>query len=264
MMNIKLISNLIPFTEYFKIVLFHLFFFIVLVKYVPLMLLLLGFIWSTIVWISFDISFHRMWSHKSLSCPKYMEWIFSFINVFTGMKSAIDFCGPHIWHHKYSDTKKDTNWPEGMPIWKIIVQHKSVYYNVNKTEMLKMCKHLLKNDTVKFFHRYFYFIFLALHIVLVFINPILIIPIISIPVLFAYMIIIPGGALLQHTWGEKIYTDKSSNNKLLSFISLGFLCQHSNHHKHPYSYTFDTDGDAFDLIGVIIKKMNDYKLVTIK
>ena len=260
---LKSISNLIPFTEYTQTVFLHLILFLVLSRYLSTTATLLGIAWSVIVWISFDISFHRMWSHGALKCTKTMEWIFSFINVFAGMKSAIDFCGPHIWHHKYSDTKKDTYWPTGVPIWKILTQHKSIYKNVNKTEMLKGCRHLFKNKAIKFFHNYYYAVFLLIHLVLAVYDPLLIIPIVSMPVLLAYMINIPGGVLLQHTWGERITKDKSTNNRFLSFISFGLLCQHSNHHKHPSSHTFNTDKDSFDLIEFAIEKLMRYNLVWI-
>tara|TARA_Y100001968_G_C19380619_1_gene730132 strand:- start:1230 stop:1508 length:279 start_codon:yes stop_codon:yes gene_type:complete len=86
-------------------------------------------------------------------------------------------------------------------------------------------------------------------------------PILSMPILFAYMMTIPGGALLQHSsWGEKINNDNSINNKFLSFISLGLLCQHGNHHKNPMNYKF-SDDDSFDLIGLIIEKLAKYNVL---
>lgn len=263
MKNINYILNLIPFTDYFKIVFVHFLILLLFINQISYISIIIGLIWGVIVWISFDISFHRMWSHKALTCSKIMECIFCSINIFAGMKSAIDFCGPHIWHHKYSDTEKDTYWPKGIPIWKIFVQHKSIYQNINKIEMLRMCKHLLKNKIIKFFNNYFYLMFFSLHILIFLTNPSLIIPLISIPVVFAYMINIPGGVLLQHKWGVRICNDSSVNNKLLSYITLGLLCQHSNHHYAPGSYTFDIDKDSFDLIGVSIEMLNKINLVSI-
>ncbi|MDJ1172882.1 acyl-CoA desaturase [Roseofilum capinflatum] len=54
-----------------------------------------------------EIGWHRLASHRSFTCPKWVEYFFVFCGTFSGLSSPIDWAGTHRIHHAHSDKEGD-------------------------------------------------------------------------------------------------------------------------------------------------------------
>lgn len=199
-----------------------------------------------------DLGWHRYFCHKSLYVSTYWENLFLFFGIFTGMGSPIVFISTHRWHHKYSDTPKDIHSPHHLPILHILTQNVSKV-NVDPKLIVMTAKDWIKDKRMKFYHKHSYNILFFLVILISIIDFTWLVPLLAWPILITYVTTVLFAGLLQHFVGERIANDKSGNSKLLSYISLGFIAGHSNHHFDPSRYSWSVDNDHFDLGGEIAK-----------
>jgi stearoyl-CoA desaturase (delta-9 desaturase) len=65
------------------------------------------------------MTYHRLLSHRVFTCPRWFEYLMTFITTFTFTGSAITWVAIHRKHHKYSDTNKDPHSPDHLGRWKV-------------------------------------------------------------------------------------------------------------------------------------------------
>lgn len=191
---------------------------------------------SFFCYISFDIYYHRYCSHKSFEIGPFSEDMLQLFCFPLGFRSAIDVVTYHRYHHKYSDTPKDPLWPTGAPLWKVIIQHPDLQAEVNRTEMIRMSRDIIRHPKHSFVHKYSYTTLAICLAVLAVWDYTWISVFFGIPALISFLIITFGGAILQHCQGRPL------ESRALDILSLGLLVNHKHHHDDstdPRHGTFD-------------------------
>lgn len=65
------------------------------------------------------MTYHRLLTHRSFPCPKWLEYTLAFITTFSLTGSAITWVAIHRKHHKYADTEKDPHSPDHLGFWRV-------------------------------------------------------------------------------------------------------------------------------------------------
>ena len=215
--------------------------------------ILVGIFFTFFIYFVLDLGWHRYFAHKSLKVSKSVEDMFLFFGVFTGLGSPITFISTHRWHHKYSDTEKDIHSPYHSTILDILCQN--VNPGLEPLRIVRQAKDWIKDKRMIFYHNHSYKILIAIIAVICFYDYTWLVPLIAGPVLISYTSGVLIAAILQHIVGERTGKDRSGNSKLLSYLSLGFISGHANHHKYPGNWTWSINDDHFDIGGVLVKKL---------
>jgi stearoyl-CoA desaturase (delta-9 desaturase) len=199
--------------------------------------------------IGSEVGAHRLWSHRSFSTTPWMEKILIILHTFAGEGSIIAYAGIHRLHHKYSDTEQDPHSPKYINWWAIVFyQHNTQGFTPT------IIKDLLSNSWLKWQHKNYFNIHLAVIAALIVTSP-LALWYYAINVLFTLWIhfLVNIGC---HHWGSRNFDthDSSTNNAWMSPFLLG-VHLHNNHHAAPGSYTnVQINGSGkcnFDLCGSI-------------
>jgi len=183
------------------------------------------------------MTYHRLLTHRTFTCPKWVEYTLSFITAFSLTGSAITWIAIHRKHHKYSDTEKDPHSPDHMGFWR--VQFFTAFAEVEGRYALD----LMRDSFYKWQHR---------HYIKIVLGGLLISALIS-PMLTVYLLLFPAALTLFFgtlilSWSHKDY--KPRTVLWLALITFGDAF-HDVHHEHPNKARLH----KYDLMGWIIEKV---------
>jgi fatty-acid desaturase len=183
------------------------------------------------------MTYHRLLTHRSFSCPKWLEYILSFIATFSLTGSAITWIAIHRKHHKYADTEKDPHSPDHLGFLK--VQFLTAFAEVEG----KYATDLMRSKFYKWQHNHYIKLIYSLAIILFLINPMLVV----------YLYLFPAGLTLF--FGTLILSLAHDDYKPRTVLWLAFLtfgdAFHDTHHENPNNYRLH----KYDLIGWIIENL---------
>ena len=203
-------------------------------------------------WILFgkiggEIALHRYLAHNSFKTGVLRRKLLIFLSIFNCFGSPILWCGIHRKHHKTSDKEDD---PHGCQAgWKIW----STFWEPFKVEG-KYVADLVKDDSIKFVHRNYLKILFSIYIFLAIIDWRIAVFLISVPAVITFH---SAGVVntICHKWGYRLFDtpDKSTNNLLVNFFTLGSGL-HNNHHAKPYNWSNKELWYEWDFPAWLIKK----------
>ncbi len=183
------------------------------------------------------MTYHRLLTHRSYPCPKWLEYTLAFITTFSLTGSAITWIAIHRKHHKFSDTEKDPHSPDHLGFWR--VQFFTAFAEVEG----RYATDLMRNNFYKWQHKHYMKIVYALAIVLLVIDPMLLV----------YVYLFPAGLTLFFgtlvlSWAHKDF--KPRTVLWLALVTFGDAF-HDVHHDYPNKYRLH----KYDLIGWIIQNL---------
>lgn len=199
---------------------------------------LLGFLLGG---IGISIGYHRYFAHYSFKTNKFYKLVLTAIGHFCSVGSAITWVGIHRDHHAHSDTKEDPHSPiyNG---WLRTLVHVWEKNTINPIYV----RHLLKDKTLKFQHRYYFHILIgAITISLLLLGPVTTAYIYSIPAIHVFYA--TGIVNSVNHWGGK-----PNNIPLLNIFTSG-ESYHANHHDNVANWRFG----SFDPMAPIIRLIKE-------
>lgn len=206
--------------------------------------------------ISYGLTLHRFLAHRSFVLHRWLEILLSYISIFSTVGPTIAWVAMHRHHHKHSDTQADPHSPHNSSLLKIYAG-----YIEENSKNVSPPKDLLKDPLHKnILKNYFKILFFGLAILIV-IDPLLFVFAYSLPTSLALHGATAVNSVCHSTalWSYRSYEtrDKSTNNFLINFITLG-EGWHNNHHNNPAKWNtaerwFEVDPIAW-VISLIRKR----------
>ena len=206
-----------------------------------------------------QIGLHRYFTHRSFETTRTMHYALSFSSVLTGQGSPITWATHHIHHHKHSDSDLDVHSPihgfwHTCFFWAI----KSYKYFNQEKRIMPTPKHLIRDKTVMYIHKNYFFIWTCLILLSFIIDWKFCLFFVLMP---AGMSVLHGNIVtnfLSHTKLPGSYRnfetrDKSWNNKFIQLFQ-GGEGLHNNHHHNSIKYNQAMKPGEFDLAAVVIDK----------
>lgn len=204
--------------------------------------------------VGHSIGQHRYFSHRSFKTGPKREWLMALFATLGTTHTAIHYSALHRYHHAHSDTELDPHCPRQLGFFRSFFS----FIDQEKTKEIKtrLVKDLLANDTVVFFHNWYWPTIALYWIILVSIDPLLFLFCYVIPC--GYVQFVAGTQLsLGHMWGYRNFDTKDSsiNNRLWNWLTLGEGL-HNNHHQKPYEYdfAFTKKPGEWDFCGWLVKR----------
>lgn len=189
--------------------------------------------------LGITMTYHRLLSHRSWTCPKWVEYLLVLIATPAMSGSAITWVATHRKHHRYTDTENDPHSPKFcggfFGVWLVMFKNVEVKYAID----------LVRNKFYLWQNKYYSLVLLAYGLTLALISPFLVV----------YAFLVP--AAMQWTGSAMInafshFSGQPNNNLLLAFLVWG-EGYHKNHHDDPTNYAFG----KYDLGRIGIKLLND-------
>lgn len=211
-----------------KLLINHIFTHLLLVAglfYGDLWMWIAGFVWwQVIAIVAISGGYHRYYSHFSFKAPRWYPYVVNVLGIFSGAGPALTWAAVHRQHHAYSDTEDDPHshsikgwFPVYVNTWGYDVKIKR-----------RFVKRLLQDPILRWFHKYYFKLTIAIITVFALIDPMLLIFGYALPVVLAFH---AYGLLniLGHRGGRP-------NNSWLANILTGGEGWHANHHKRGGDY----------------------------
>jgi stearoyl-CoA desaturase (delta-9 desaturase) len=67
--------------------------------------------------LGINIGYHRLLSHRSFSCPRWLEHTFAVLGVCCAQESPAFWISAHRWHHHFADKERDPHSPLVNLLW---------------------------------------------------------------------------------------------------------------------------------------------------
>lgn len=192
------------------------------------------FWWYTVAIVAISGGYHRYYSHNSFKVGKWYEYVVNVLGMFAGAGPALTWAGTHRQHHAFSDSEDDPHSSTFKGMWAVYVNTWGYDFKIKR----KFIKHLFKNPILRFFHKYYFKLNVAIIVGFTLIDPLFMIFAYAMPVIFAFhgygILNILGhtGAKPTNSWVENILTAGEG--------------WHENHHKRAYSYEIGQKWWQFD------------------
>lgn len=184
--------------------------------------------------LGLPVTAHRLASHRSWNCPRWIEKILIICNTLTLSGSAMAFAMIHRKHHRFTDTEKDPHSPHYKgrfyALWLGSLSIAEPKYAVD-----------LVRDKLYFWQHTYYFL-----IVLVFVGLLYLIS----PFAIVYVLLVPAAFSWVAAGSINLFCHPKSgikNSTLLAFLVWG-EGYHKNHHDAPNKSRFG----KYDLSGIVI------------
>jgi len=162
------------------------------------------------------VTYHRLLSHRSWNCPKWLETLFVMVETVMLSGSAIAWVAIHREHHKYPDSLIDPHSPK----------HKGFLYvhfmSMFVKPKIKYAVDLIKIPFYKFQHQYYFIINLLYATILFLLDPFAVVYAWLVP---AALVWNSGSAIISFSHKD----GKPNNNFLLGLVTFG-EGWHKNHH----------------------------------
>lgn len=196
--------------------------------------------WILIGGFGVELGLHRYYSHRMFKLNKFWEVIVTFLG-------TMSFQGtPHFWaavhrasHHPNADKENDPHSPKNGIFHSYFGWQYNFNYNIFKSKF-RYIKDVMRNDTAKFFNKYYYYINFSVLSLFLFININIGFYLLLFPIVFSWHMVNMTNVLghCESIGYKKLQTkDDSINNRFLSFLTWGQML-HNNHHAKPMSSNF--------------------------
>lgn len=210
---------------------------------IPMYYLWFTFImWILVCGLGIAVGYHRVFSHKTHSLPKWKENILLFLATFAGQGASIFWIALHRgYHHPHSDTLKDLHSPVAYNKLNAFIGWQYKITEATNPVNLKYAVDLLRKSNHLWFHNHYLKILWGIPILVAIFNWHL--------ALTAFCLVTFIGVLQDNTvnvyghvkgwFGYRNFEtdDQSQNNILLGYLAWG-QGWHNNHHYAPRSYDF--------------------------
>ncbi len=227
--------------------------------------------------LGINIGFHRLLTHRSFACPRWLERFFTYLGVCCWEYTPMYWASIHRKHHQFSDGKEDPHSPRVNFFWShmgwFMVINPEIW-NISLYE--KYARDLLKDDFLKSFERprvwqlvqfVQWSIFLALGLVIgalmtetwegaVQMSLSCLIWGVFVRTVITWHVTWSINSL-THIWGYQNFNtrDDSKNNLLIGIISSGEGF-HNNHHAQPRSAAHGMRWFELDISYLIIRLLS--------
>ena len=206
---------------------------------------------STLLYVLFftlggTVAFHRLLSHRSFKCNRYIEYFFTILGTIGGNGSSITWVAIHREHHKFSDTTQD---PHSASNGFFKIQFLSMF----AVPSFRYVPDLLRSKFHLFLHKNYWLINLIYVIAISLVDVHAVIYAYLVPTLIVWHM---GSFVntINHKYGYRNIktSDNSVNNIILGYLSSG-EGWHNNHHATPSNPKFGKKWWEFDLGYYIIR-----------
>lgn len=229
-------------------------------------------IFAVMCWVSggigITLGFHRMLTHRSFKCPKWLEYGITLCGCLAWQGNPAEWVGMHRLHHKHSDTDHDPHSPRHGFDWAHILWmlHDDAY----GFKGIDAAKDLLRDPVFKFIDDWFYVPQLILAAALLGVGWWwggweLGLGWVVWGVALRTVVVFHGTWFVNsaaHTWGYQNYEtgEQSTNLWWVALVSFG-EGWHNNHHKHPRSAAHGLRWFELDTTWWLIKGLSAVGLV---
>lgn len=190
--------------------------------------------WYVIAIVSISGGYHRFYSHKSFKAGKIYEFFVNFLGIFSGAGPALTWAATHIQHHVSSDGPEDPHSYKHRGVFAVYVNTWGYNFSIKR----KYIKKLLKNDTLKWWHKNYFKVSIAIMILLYAIDPMLFVFGYAVPTVFAF-----HGYGILNVLGH--IGNKPTNTFIGNILTAG-EGWHANHHRRPGSIDIGIKWYQFD------------------
>ena len=212
------------------------------VLYGELWMICISFIfWYIIAIVAISGGYHRFYSHNSFSTYSWYPYMVNILALFSGAGPVLTWAATHRQHHAYSDTEDD---PHSTFIKGICTVYFNTWGYTAKIQR-KFVTSLLKDKLLVWFYRHYFKLTILIIIILYIINPLLMIFMYCMPVVFAF-----HGYSLLNVLGHK--DGKPCNSWIANILTAG-EGWHGNHHSDSKNYCIGRTWWQFDPTAYFIK-----------
>ena len=199
-------------------------------------IVLLG--WVILGPIATGVGLHRLFGHRSFETNIYIERFLGYLATLSAYSPILFWVAQHQYHHKHSDTEKDPTSPKERGFWYSFLYWRFLKENLQKADFLNFCsKRMFRDKKLMWLNENFTKIIWFHVILLCIISPSLLLSLYLLPILiestrinllnsFSHVDNMPLSYRNYDT------NDKSYNNLIFGYLSLGFGW-HNNHHHNP-------------------------------
>ena len=184
-----------------------------------------------------EIGVHRYWTHNSFKAKPWVPKLFSICTILCYAGSPLTWSYVHRHHHEHSDTEKDVHSPHHSKwyhIWR-------GYWDFSKIEKFdpRFVADLLKDESIKFAHRYHLLIQICVIIITVSIDWRIFVFLFALPSAITFWFGSIAVNMMSHLWGYRNFeTPDNSKNNILACILVSSGGLQNNHHYNPSSNNF--------------------------
>ena len=219
--------------------------------WLPLHLLLLVLLfnvsidWTAVLigWIIFGpiatgVGLHRLLAHRSFETHPWIENTLAYLATLSAYAPILFWVSQHQYHHKHSDTEEDPTSPELRGLWYSFLYWRFLKENLAKTSLMNYCsRKIMKDKTLMWFNNNFTMLIWIHVIVLFVISPTLLLSLYLLPMLIESTRVnilnsFSHVSNLPFSYRNYDTPDKSYNNIIIGYLSMGFGW-HNNHHHDP-------------------------------
>lgn len=214
----------------------------------------------TVITLSGIIVNHRFLSHRSFKMSKFWEYTLSTLAVYITYGSSLRWVSMHRMHHANADkvldpyspyinrespsTRKFSNW-QATKVW-------FGFWDVPAIPR-QYAADIMRDPYHVFLHRHYFKVLLAPLILMLFINPLLVVFLYSIPAVL-HTHVCSTILVVTHKWGYRNHntSDESTNSWWSALLTFG-EGWHNNHHANPGNWTTQYRWWEIDPAGWFIK-----------
>lgn len=195
------------------------------------------FVYFVLNGLGMIMTYHRLLTHRTFECPKWLEYTLTFLTTYSLTGSAITWIAIHRKHHKYADTENDPHSPDHLGFFR--VQFFTAFAPVEG----RYAVDLMRDKFYIWQHKYYLLIVLITLTILALVDFMLAVYIFLFP---AALTLFFGTLILSYA--HKDYQARSV--PWLALITFGDAF-HDAHHENPNAYRLH----KYDLVGWIIEKV---------
>ena len=140
------------------------------------------FWWYVIAIVAISGGYHRYYSHNSFKTGKWYEYVVNVLGMFAGAGPALTWAGTHRQHHAFSDSEHDPHSSTFKGMWAVYVNTWGYDFKIKR----KFIKHLFRNRILRWFHKYYFKLNVAIIVAFTLIDPLFMIFGYAMPVIFAF------------------------------------------------------------------------------
>jgi fatty-acid desaturase len=204
--------------------------------------------------LGINLCFHRLLTHRSFSCPRWLEYVLTVLGVCSVQDSPANWVAAHRQHHQFSDHERDPHSPTGNFLWGHVGWLVIKDSEIKSIRLQRYAKDMLRDPFHAWLQNNWLLVVVASWIVfftvgvtagmLLGMTP----PDIA---QFAVSLFVWGVAMrtvvfwqltwsvnsVSHLWGYRNYETRegSRNNLVIGLLSFEW---HNNHHANPNSALF--------------------------
>ena len=181
------------------------------------------------------MTYHRLLTHRSYPCPRWLEYTLAFITTFSLTGSAITWIAIHRKHHKFADTEKDPHSPDHLG--RLRVHFLTMFAEVSPRFALD----LIRNNFYMWQRKYYFYIIGSYALFLYLLDPL--------AVVYAWLF----PAFLTIFFGTLILSTSHRDGEPHDDFILGILTWGDAFHKTHHDKPMEVRLHKYDIAGWVIE-----------